>query len=290
MPRIRSIKPDFWSDEKLAGLDPLDRLVFLGLISMADDAGRLIDNLKSIDGQLFPVTDHSSRESLETLARLSRISRYTVASGQKVIQVVNWHHQRIAHPSTHVLPPQEDMDTLARSSREAHESLARIARGSHELLVPDLGSRRKEVGDKEIGNKEVVSRERARDHEPRANRAEQTAPRLSQSDSTATAKAKPERSAPPGHSADMLRRGSAAYDTIARKARSFGLITELTAGDYELLDFRTRAGFAAVGGWRGLREVKGSEEPWDRKRFAEAYAAATIPGGVATDPVAAEGA
>ena len=105
MPRIRTIKPEFWADEKLSLLDPLTRLVFLGLISMADDAGRLVDNVKLLDGMLFPSTDDTCRESLETLARIGRISRYRSGSGQELIQVVTWStHQRVDHPSPYVLP------------------------------------------------------------------------------------------------------------------------------------------------------------------------------------------
>jgi hypothetical protein len=141
MPRYRTLKPDFWTDEKLSLLDPLTRLVFLGLISIADDAGRLIDNVKLIDGQLFPNTDESSRESLETLARLSRIVRYRVESGQQIIQIVNWQkHQRVEHPSSRVLPGPENAvlvqprvaakvtPTAEESSGESHETRVRASR------------------------------------------------------------------------------------------------------------------------------------------------------------------
>lgn len=134
--RIRTIKPEFWGDEKLAPLDPLTRLVFLGLISMADDAGRLLDNVKSIDGFLFPETDDTSRVALDTLARLSRISRYTVASGARIIQVANWpKHQKVDKPSTYVLPP----ETVATPSRDSGETLDESSRS-------DLGPRTVEHG------------------------------------------------------------------------------------------------------------------------------------------------
>jgi len=106
VPRIRTLKPEFWSDEKLSLLDPLTRLVFLGLISMADDYGRLVDNVKLLDGQLFPNTDDSCRAPLELLARIGRIVRYRAASGQSVIQVMHWtRHQKVMHPGKAVLPP-----------------------------------------------------------------------------------------------------------------------------------------------------------------------------------------
>lgn len=123
MARIRSIKPEFWSDEKLAPLPPLVRLVFLGLISMADDAGRLVDNVKGIDGMLFPETDDTSRDALDTLASMGRIIRYTAASGQRLIQVAGWDkHQKVDKPAKYVLtaPPAGDSrDTLATPSRDS---------------------------------------------------------------------------------------------------------------------------------------------------------------------------
>ncbi len=105
MARIRTIKPEFWQDEKLAALPATHRLVFLGLISIADDAGRLLDNIKYIDGFLFPLTEESSRDSLETLKRLSVITLYESESGQRLIQIANWaKHQKVNHPSAHVFP------------------------------------------------------------------------------------------------------------------------------------------------------------------------------------------
>lgn len=137
MARIRSIKPQFWIDEKLAPLAPIDRLVFLGLLSMADDAGRLVDNVKSIDGYLFSETEDSARASLATLAELGRIERYTTDSGQRCIQIVHWaRHQRVDNPSK--LPPLPappstlpDAVTCA-PSRAAPEALAIGSRESRD--------------------------------------------------------------------------------------------------------------------------------------------------------------
>ncbi len=145
MPRIRTIKPEFWTDEKLAPLRPIDRLVYLGLISMADDAGRLIYNVKMLDGMLFPETDDSSRESIEILIRLSRVSKYRALSGQKLLQIVRWSsHQRVANPSKHVLPAPTPEDIEAKnvtaSSLDPHEDLRRPSVDPRSSIM-DLGSR-----------------------------------------------------------------------------------------------------------------------------------------------------
>lgn len=99
MARIRTIKPEFWADEKLGPLDVTTRLVFLALVSLADDAGRLLDNVKALDGQIFAYTSETCRRSLDELSTIGRIQRGTTASGQAVIQVVNWRHQKIDKPN-----------------------------------------------------------------------------------------------------------------------------------------------------------------------------------------------
>jgi hypothetical protein len=109
MARIRTIKPEFWTDEKLAPLDPVTRLVFVGLISQADDAGRLVDSPRLLDGLLFPFTEESTAEPLRILTDAGVIQRGRTASGQPIIQVVNWHHQKIDKPNlSAALPPIAD--------------------------------------------------------------------------------------------------------------------------------------------------------------------------------------
>ena len=118
MARIRTIKPEYWQDEKLSPLPALDRLVFLGLISQADDAGRIVDTPRLLDGLLFPQTDETCGASLEALARAGVIDRGMTASGQRIIQIVGWaKHQRVDHPNLKgALPPIVSGDS--RGSRE----------------------------------------------------------------------------------------------------------------------------------------------------------------------------
>lgn len=145
MARIRTIKPEFWADEKLAPLDPLTRLVFLGLISQADDAGRLLDNVKLLDGLLFSETDDTCREALDTLARLSRVIRYTSESGQKIIQITKWdEHQRVDRPGKNVLPPPPaEVVTRTMVDNHSQEPREEVATPSRNTRAPtlDLGPR-----------------------------------------------------------------------------------------------------------------------------------------------------
>lgn len=151
MPRIRTLKPEYWGDEKLGRLPPLHRLVFLGLISHADDAGRLVDNVKTIDGFLFPFSTDTSAPALDELAKLGRIDRYEADNGQRVIQITHWsRHQKVDHPSKHVLPGRPERRTKSASnrrmrptkdSRDIREGGANDSGEVREVVAPDLGPR-----------------------------------------------------------------------------------------------------------------------------------------------------
>jgi hypothetical protein len=54
MARIRTIKPDFWTDEKIVELSAFARLLFIGLWNFADDDGRMVYSPKKIKMQIFP--------------------------------------------------------------------------------------------------------------------------------------------------------------------------------------------------------------------------------------------
>lgn len=150
MPRIRTIKPEFWADEKLAPLDPIDRLVFLGLISMADDFGRLHDNVKVIDAFIFPECSRTSRESVANLSRMGRIRRGKSSSGKRIIEIANWEkHQRVDKPQKATALPEiavyldEDLNEIPQNPKEndVRESFANQSRTVPEPLATLSGIR-----------------------------------------------------------------------------------------------------------------------------------------------------
>src|SRR5689334_7471693 len=110
MARIRSLKPTFWTDEKI-GLLPRDvRLTFIGLISaMADDEGRMRGNPRIVRGAVYPFDDDMSpavvEEHLAAIAGSGRIIRYSV-NGDDFIAIRHWWtHQKIDKPQPSLLPP-----------------------------------------------------------------------------------------------------------------------------------------------------------------------------------------
>lgn len=57
MARIRTIKPEFWKNEKLGELSAEVQLLFIGLWNLADKKGFLEDRPKRIKAELFPYRD-----------------------------------------------------------------------------------------------------------------------------------------------------------------------------------------------------------------------------------------
>ena len=57
MARIRTIKPEFWEDEKLAKLQVQARLLFIGTWNFADDNGVLLANPVLMKSHIFPYED-----------------------------------------------------------------------------------------------------------------------------------------------------------------------------------------------------------------------------------------
>lgn len=116
MARIRSIKPTFWTDEKVGLMPRAVRLTFLGLISaMADDHGRLVANARIIRGAVYPYDDDITVPEVEShiqmLVAANRVVRYTV-NGDDYLAIRHWtQHQKVDKPSKSLLPaPPPDLE------------------------------------------------------------------------------------------------------------------------------------------------------------------------------------
>jgi hypothetical protein len=104
MARIRSIKPDFWTDEKIVELSAFARLLFIGLWNFADDDGRMVYSPKKIKMQVFPADNLDISELFEEIRRESLISVYVV-DGVEYLQIKNFAlHQKIDKRTTSKYP------------------------------------------------------------------------------------------------------------------------------------------------------------------------------------------
>lgn len=88
--------PGFFRNELLAELTPLTRLLFAGLWTLADKAGRMEDRPKRIKADLFPWDDCDVDAMLTMLDAHGFIARYEVA-GERYIQIVKFHKHQKPH-------------------------------------------------------------------------------------------------------------------------------------------------------------------------------------------------
>lgn len=99
MARIRSIKPDIWDDARIEGLSRDARLLFIGLITQADDEGYLRGRPMWVKSTVFPGDEELTVSEvagwLEELDASGLVWCYE-NDGQQFIWLPNWdRHQSI---------------------------------------------------------------------------------------------------------------------------------------------------------------------------------------------------
>jgi hypothetical protein len=121
MPRIRTIKPEFWSDEKLATVSEATLLVAIGLLNLADDEGYFNANPKLIDAFIFPLRESSmsTHGAITELSNIGYIEVFKCLKNEKDIGLVKnfLTHQVISRPTASKLAPIVD---LTSSSLNTH--------------------------------------------------------------------------------------------------------------------------------------------------------------------------
>lgn len=82
MARIRSVKPEFWSDQKLATRSRDARLLYIALWNFADEQARMVGDPRQVKGLCLPMDDDLGPKEidalLDELADIGRVARYTV--------------------------------------------------------------------------------------------------------------------------------------------------------------------------------------------------------------------
>lgn len=108
MPRIRTIKPEFFLHEGLADLPLIARMLFIGLWTQADREGRLEDRPKRLKASIFPYDDCDVNELLDLLAQNGFLVRYKVDE-LLLIQIINFTKHQVCNvrEQASTLPPQD---------------------------------------------------------------------------------------------------------------------------------------------------------------------------------------
>lgn len=104
MARIRSLKPQVWQDERVGQISRDARLLFVGLITLADDEGRFRTLPSVVCGHIFPRDRDAARKLQKWLCELESAGLVQLYGGEYG-WLPKWSsHQRISHPSPSVLP------------------------------------------------------------------------------------------------------------------------------------------------------------------------------------------
>lgn len=102
--RIRTLKPYMWEDEKIGQVTRDARLLFIGLITMADDAGRFRAVPTVIVGHIYPYDRDAGKKVCKWLQELETVGLIQLY-GEVYGCIVNWEkHQRISHRTPSILP------------------------------------------------------------------------------------------------------------------------------------------------------------------------------------------
>lgn len=146
MARIRTIKPEFFTNEQLGEIPFQWRLLFVGLWTHADREGRLQDRPVRLKAMLFPYDDLDVDEGLGCLANAGLITRYERA-GLRLIAIPKWakHQQPHIREAASQLPGPDDQES-----------------GSSMVLAPDKPIGRERKGTDQEGNGRSTDALRAR--------------------------------------------------------------------------------------------------------------------------------
>jgi hypothetical protein len=155
MARIRTIKPEFWSDKTMSKLSPMTRLFFIALWNFADDAGRARALARELAGFAFPYDDDVEAKTvnsmLDELADAGRILLYEIAD-MRYYQIVNWKHQVINKPtrSRHPAHPDHSDTSLTLYIDECSSTTGTLPEECSRVQGTEDGRRKTETGSRKL--------------------------------------------------------------------------------------------------------------------------------------------
>lgn len=172
--RIRTIKPQFWEDSKIAQHDYFTRLLFIGLWNYVDDNGVGLDDEALIAGKLFAQDFYQHPDDirmrihggLTELSLSTQIKRYFDGK-HHLLCIVNWDkHQNINRPSKSDYKRPEELPENVAIIEEPNLFTADSV-STHGGLSGGIGKREEGIGnkDKDMSNPNLTVRSYSSDFE-----------------------------------------------------------------------------------------------------------------------------
>lgn len=153
--RIRTIKPEWLEDERLAALSSDARVLSIGLLLLADDYGCGRANHITVGAAVFAFSKDAAGSARRALLELEGIGFLVLYkdSGQSYFAIRNWaKHQKVNHVGKRRVPeppqsvvgahPEKSNDSNAKEAeQDSAETLSKSQEGlldAEESLLPDL--------------------------------------------------------------------------------------------------------------------------------------------------------
>lgn len=142
--RRRTVQPNIWQDTEFGLLSPLAQLIFVGLITQADDEGRLNGHPAIISSMLFPYRTVNLDDVMDAMSEIERRMRNIIfyqVEGQMYIQFINWlKHQTLREDRcTKSIFPPPTADNCGEMRRNAAQ-VSKVSKLSKVSKAADSGS------------------------------------------------------------------------------------------------------------------------------------------------------
>lgn len=137
MARIRTIKPEFFTNSKIMRLAPLARLFYVSLWCEADRLGRLKWDADSLKARYLP-SDKANADELGTILADAKLIRFYDVDGQLYADIPGFtEHQVINNREAESkIPPYTDHACVTRESGDTHAAYGKEGRKGREGTTP----------------------------------------------------------------------------------------------------------------------------------------------------------
>jgi hypothetical protein len=150
MARIRTIKPEFWTDEKIVELSPYARLLFIGIWNFCDDDGRMVYSPKRLKMQIFPSDNVDCSELVGEIRGESLIKVYAV-DNVEYLQVCGFEkHQKIDKRTASKLPSPPNSPESPRITPTEGKGMEGIKEGNKSACEEKTSLPKKETVSKSV--------------------------------------------------------------------------------------------------------------------------------------------
>lgn len=135
MARIRTIKPEFWTNPQVSRCSHAARLLFIGTWSFADDHGNLPRDAEKLKMQVFP-SPHDAGLDIETLLRAlidqGLLMEYSNAENQRFLHIPTFEKHQVINRPSRAQYPQPDKRLIEQHVRMVNAMQDKAERESHQ--------------------------------------------------------------------------------------------------------------------------------------------------------------